>query len=159
MADLTCRICKAVTSESEAACLNCGAPLPRVSGSPVALAPLPSSSGEPSPGDPFGEPALSLVVNFSDRSPLELTKGERILIGRHDDSPLRSSCGDNISRRHAELYVTDHGAFIEDLGSTNGTAVDGLRLPPNEPFRLAGSACVSLGNSPPLVFQVEVQAG
>lgn len=33
-----------------------------------------------------------------------------------------------ISRRHAHIYVNDDVAYIEDLGSTNGTFVNGKRL-------------------------------
>ncbi len=33
-----------------------------------------------------------------------------------------------LSRRHAHIFSKDGGAWIEDLGSTNGTFVDGLRL-------------------------------
>jgi pSer/pThr/pTyr-binding forkhead associated (FHA) protein len=33
-----------------------------------------------------------------------------------------------LSRRHAHIFSRDGGAWIEDLGSTNGTFVDGLRL-------------------------------
>lgn len=33
-----------------------------------------------------------------------------------------------LSRRHAHIFVKGGGAWIEDLGSTNGTFVDGLRL-------------------------------
>jgi pSer/pThr/pTyr-binding forkhead associated (FHA) protein len=33
-----------------------------------------------------------------------------------------------LSRRHAHIYVQDDEVFVEDLGSTNGTFVDGRRL-------------------------------
>lgn len=33
-----------------------------------------------------------------------------------------------ISRRHAHVYVQDDEVFVEDLGSTNGTFIDGVRL-------------------------------
>jgi pSer/pThr/pTyr-binding forkhead associated (FHA) protein len=55
------------------------------------------------------------------------------LIGRTD--PIFSRYKDTfpeeinrISRRHAYLFVRDGKAFIEDLGSTNGTCVSGIRL-------------------------------
>jgi pSer/pThr/pTyr-binding forkhead associated (FHA) protein len=37
----------------------------------------------------------------------------------------------HLSRRHAHIFSRDGGAWIEDLGSTNGTFVDGLRLHEN----------------------------
>ncbi len=33
-----------------------------------------------------------------------------------------------VSRRHARVVVSDRGVTIEDLGSTNGTTVDGKRI-------------------------------
>ena len=33
-----------------------------------------------------------------------------------------------VSRAHAELFVTDQRAFVRDLGSTNGTFVNGVRI-------------------------------
>ena len=39
-----------------------------------------------------------------------------------------------ISRRHARLLVSDGGVSIEDLGSTNGTAVDGAKVTDEVPL-------------------------
>ena len=33
-----------------------------------------------------------------------------------------------VSRRHALVSVTDQGAYITDVGSANGTAVNGQRV-------------------------------
>lgn len=65
--------------------------------------------------------------------PLE---GERISVGREDtDILLRHP---EVSRRHA-LFTRDGDGFrLDDLGSTNGTWVDGRRLEPGAPIRLRG---------------------
>jgi len=34
----------------------------------------------------------------------------------------------NVSRQHAEVWRTDQGIAIRDLGSTNGTFVNGYRV-------------------------------
>lgn len=53
---------------------------------------------------------------------------------------------DSISRRHARFKVSAAGALtIEDLGSTNGTAVDGRRLEPYRPVPLRDGSRISLG--------------
>lgn len=39
----------------------------------------------------------------------------------------------SVSRRHAEIRVADNGQwFVEDLGSTNGTLINGVRITPGE---------------------------
>ena len=50
-----------------------------------------------------------------------------LLIGRHADCDLQLSEG-QASRRHAKLTVADDGAWIEDLGSANGTYVNGVQV-------------------------------
>jgi len=72
---------------------------------------------------------------------LEL-EGE-LVIGREgaavtiDDSEL--------SRRHAAVRPVDGGIEIEDLGSLNGTYVNGRRI--DAPTRLAGGDSIKLGQS------------
>jgi len=51
---------------------------------------------------------------------------------------------DNISRSHAELlpdFITG-GVSVIDLGSSNGTFVNGVRIPPNKPTVLKNGAVV-----------------
>ncbi|MCO5190518.1 MAG: FHA domain-containing protein [Anaerolineae bacterium] len=61
-----------------------------------------------------------------------------------------------VSRRHARfLYKEDH-YFIEDLGSTNGTFVNGFRL--NGPAQLYHGDTIELGQSVRMVFLCELDA-
>jgi pSer/pThr/pTyr-binding forkhead associated (FHA) protein len=45
-------------------------------------------------------------------------------IGRAQDAPLRVN-HPTVSRRHARLVVEASAAFVEDLGGTNGTMLNG----------------------------------
>jgi diguanylate cyclase (GGDEF)-like protein len=57
-------------------------------------------------------------------------------LGRGADNSIQLPDA-SISRHHAFLGVDDEGqARLTDLGSTNGTQVNGHRLPPNTPVRL-----------------------
>lgn len=53
--------------------------------------------------------------------------GDRVKIGRASNCQVRIS-DTHISRFHAEIYCEDTGMWIEDLGSTNGTLVNGLAV-------------------------------
>lgn len=62
-----------------------------------------------------------------------------------------------LSRRHAHIYVQDGDAFVEDLGSTNGTFVDGRRLDEHA-VPLADGALLAFGGDH-FVYRVGVQRG
>lgn len=52
-------------------------------------------------------------------------------------NPLAGGVYDlTLSRRHARLVVDDAGAYLVDLGSTNGTWLNGMRLAPRAPAAL-----------------------
>lgn len=65
---------------------------------------------------------------------LDLAVGE-MRIGRQEDNSLvlRS---EKISRNHARVYRDGAGFWVEDLGSFNGTALNGCALTSNQPRRL-----------------------
>ena len=52
---------------------------------------------------------------------------EHILIGRHAECTVAVADG-NVSRRHAEVRPVGTGYAVADLGSTNGTRVNGIRI-------------------------------
>lgn len=52
---------------------------------------------------------------------------EEVFVGR-DQSNDMTIPDPEISRRHAHFLLKPEGAYIEDLGSTNGTFVNGVRL-------------------------------
>jgi pSer/pThr/pTyr-binding forkhead associated (FHA) protein len=54
---------------------------------------------------------------------------DELVIGRHADGAHRLAGDDEISRSHARISLDSSGYLaIEDLGSTNGTFVNGLRI-------------------------------
>ena len=58
-----------------------------------------------------------------------------------------------ISRRHARFIVKPDGVYIEDLGSTNGTFLNGVRL--SAPKRLSNGDLVTLAESTVMSFEWE----
>jgi len=71
--------------------------------------------------------------------------GERFLIGRGSDCQLTLADGE-ASRRHAMLRPQSDGSVVlEDLGSTNGTYVNGQRI--TGPVTLRGGERVRIGDT------------
>lgn len=62
----------------------------------------------------------------------------------------------NISRRHAQITCNTTGKayFLTDLGSSNGTYVNGNRLAPNQPFPLQNGAMIALGPNVSVRFEL-----
>lgn len=59
--------------------------------------------------------------------PLLLSRERKLLIGRDASADVRIK-SDLISRRHAEIGWTGQGFAVVDLGSVNGTMVNGVRI-------------------------------
>jgi len=72
---------------------------------------------------------------------LPLVDGENV-IGRDEDAEVRVDRS-TVSRRHARVVVSAAGATLEDLGSKNGTWVDGTRV--TAPAALRDGAVVKVG--------------
>ena len=69
---------------------------------------------------------MKLVAKSGDLS-VEIPPRRTLVVGRADDCDLPIA-DPTVSRRHAELDATDAGLRLRDLGSTNGTFVDGRRV-------------------------------
>ena len=98
-----------------------------------------------------------LVVEGKPRGKcLKFRRGE-FVFGRGPECHVRPQ-GPSISRQHCLLRVADDGVHIRDLGSTNGTLVNGMRV--MDELSLKDGDLLQLG---PLVLQLRcadtVQAG
>lgn len=72
-------------------------------------------------------------------------EGHLWVAGRDSSSeiPIESS---HASRKHFELTRTNEGFYIVDLGSSNGTRVNGQLIPPHEPYRVDSGDEISIMN-------------
>lgn len=94
-------------------------------------------------GDAFGAPAVQLPV-LVDQSGREypIRPGQNV-VGREGDIQLNEP---KASRRHAMITLNDSALTVEDLGSTNGTSLNGNKLSPNVPQPLnAGDTLLFAG--------------
>ncbi len=78
---------------------------------------------------------------------------EELLIGRHAEGAGRLGEDEEMSRSHARVSVDSSGSFaIEDLGSTNGTFVNGLRI--STPQTLREGDTIEIGGTALVVREV-----
>ncbi len=120
-----CPVCKTFNPAGVMFCIDCGLIFDR------AL-----------PADAFGAPAIQLpmLVESSGREHA-LRPGPNV-VGREGDVLVADG---RVSRRHAQITNQDGALLVEDLGSTNGTKVDGVKLGPGERKTLAGGEKLSFG--------------
>ncbi len=100
--------------------------------------------------------AMLMVMDMDTEAHFPLVPEDEIMIGRLDphrgirpDVDLaRYDPASRISRRHARITTRGHQFFIEDLGSANGTVINGrTRLKPQEPYPLANGDVVKIGET------------
>jgi transcriptional regulator with GAF, ATPase, and Fis domain len=85
------------------------------------------------------------TIRFEDATgPHEIALERTSVIGSSEGAHVRISGDPMVSRVHAELELRSDGPWIRDLGSTNGTFVDHLRV---QHARLAESSRVVVGNT------------
>ncbi len=123
-------------------CWRCGKPL---SGNAA-------PAGTPQPG-----PAASLLIRFPNQAPAAQTITKPVFtLGRAPDNDLVLNYP-TVSNHHARLEQRGALYQVIDLGSTNGTAVNGQRLAPQQPQPLKPGDILRIGdvqgNSVSLTFQ------
>ena len=71
-------------------------------------------------------------------------EGEQLMIGRDSTNEIVINDAE-VSRRHAHLTFQGGKYVLEDLGSTNGTFVNGIRL--DSPRRLSSGDLIRVGET------------
>ena len=98
------------------------------------------------PSEPIAQPHQQVVtpavVVLTDGSRHALD-GDLVTIGRQASCTIVIA-DNNISRVHARFRTSDNGWTIEDLGSTNGTKVNGVLI--TEPTLLSHGQLIALGS-------------
>ncbi|MFE0802062.1 FHA domain-containing protein [Streptomyces sp. NPDC058812] len=103
--------------------------------------------GEPDPhAEPADAPAQLHVVAGPDAGGVHLLHGGQIQLGRSADADVALDDPD-VSRMHCAVTVASDGhVSVADLGSTNGTTLDGTRVG-TRPVRFVPGALLRIGES------------
>lgn len=83
-----------------------------------------------------------------------ITQPQGIVIGRSADQCELVVAHATVSRRHARLSLAGEALQIEDLGSTNGTVVNGVALSAGAPVALHAGTKLRIGDVELLIRQV-----
>jgi len=159
----TCPYCAHENREGVFFCEDCGHPFV---GSQVATTQLAAEDqaqlrGRITWGTARFEHAASIVIRVRDHDePINLVPKDEILLGRSDsqsglmpdlDMAPYGAAEFGVSRRHALIRRGEDTLMLVDLGSTNGTHLNGQRLTPNQPRVLRDGDEVRMGR---LVFHI-----
>ena len=119
---IVCAACGASNTDDARFCSSCGTRLdapvdaPTEVLSPVGTAEVPQYGGN-----------AELVVTSGHRSGTRFgLAGDRVTVGRHPDSDVFLD-DITVSRRHVVIEVGPAGHYLYDVGSLNGTYVNGIR--------------------------------
>jgi pSer/pThr/pTyr-binding forkhead associated (FHA) protein len=122
-----CPICKQINPPGELYCVECGLLFSQELGEEVSVAP---------------EVPLPCLVDTKSGREHPLRPGPNS-IGRDGTDVLLTDT--RVSRRHAELVLTEDGATLEDLGSTNGTMIGTQKLEAGEKVPVSHGAKLFFG--------------
>ena len=132
---------------------------PRTSGGGV--------SDDTSPGHPMGransEATMAGVgsnlvpyirISFQNTADNEVLKleGHLWVAGRDPNCEIAIDSA-HVSRKHFELARTNEGFYLTDLGSSNGTKINGQTIPPHEPTRVESGDEISI-KSVEMAFEI-----
>ncbi|AIE84011.1 FHA domain-containing protein [Fimbriimonas ginsengisoli Gsoil 348] len=120
-----CPVCKTFNPAGVMFCVDCGLIFDR------AL-----------PPDAFGAPAVQLPFLVEQSGREHPLRPGTTVVGREGDIMISDG---RASRRHAQLTQNEGAVTVEDLGSTNGTKVNGQALAQGERRSLNGGEKISFG--------------
>lgn len=131
----TCPVCKTGNSEAEEWCTECG----------WLLSQNPPGSIQAEDNDIVNEITFKAFVILPERGSMMLRKARTIIGREFGDILLTEDL--NVSRIHFALVADQCGLYVEDLRSSNGTLLNGVKIPPGRRYLLSDSDVITAGDS------------
>ena len=126
-----CEACGHSNAAGSRFCSSCGRPMSSAeAASTEALDPL-GDSGESVDFHPPSTGAALVVASGHQAGTRYAITSDLLTVGRHPDSDIFLD-DITVSRRHVELSTSNTGYVIRDVGSLNGTYLNGERLEESE---------------------------
>ncbi len=127
-ANVDCPVCHTPNPPSESYCMDCGFML---TSAPVDVSDMPKPE------------SVGKLVSSDGTLEFPLKRGENTIGREAADVLLNNS---TVSRKHGRVFVEDAGIFIEDIGSANGTFIDGVKLEPNQRAEIKDGSEITIGS-------------
>lgn len=154
-----CRTCQYNNREGMLFCEDCGESLLEVEYAIGSTRPIDEEAfialTAPSWGTTHFKAGASIVLHIRDvDQPLTLVPGQQMLLGRNDPGSARNPDLDlthygalekGVSRHHAIINRSEDTLTLVDMGSSNGTYLNGQRLIPQQPRVLRDGDEIRLG--------------
>ena len=86
---------------------------------------------------------MKLIITSSNQKPRELQLASSASIGRSADNTIHVD-DPGVARNHAMIEKRPHGFWLSDLGSANGTLVNGAQI--TAEYQLKKGDTISLGH-------------
>jgi len=155
-----CPYCTHQNREGFLYCEECGRQIDKqAGGATLPTKKLATTTEEPVNRSNWGtarfEPSSSIVIHIRDAAdPLILDPNQETILGRADANSIRKPDLDltpygamekGVSRIHAAIYRHEDTLTLVDMGSANGTHLNGQRLAPSQPRVLRDGDEIRLG--------------
>jgi ribosomal protein L40E len=151
-----CLKCQHVNPETATVCENCGASLrPTTVPVPDLQLELTQQAQKPVTRKKTGELVRQIALWVrNEPKPVLIDIGRGHVLGRRTSASDPPDLVDlteygayrlGVSRRHSQFECTEAGCIVIDLGSSNGTWVNGLRLEPYQPAHVKSGDRINLG--------------
>jgi hypothetical protein len=153
---LKCSLCMFENPEGSISCMTCGQLLDQ-NNTLTTRSLLADSSSAPTNHHSahvgkLPQKGVALYVGES-KDPLMMVARDRLTLGRRKDVPVSDlvdltpfdAYRKGVSRNHAVLTYKDERLYIHDVGSVNGTWLNGQRLKSYELYALQSGTPVALG--------------
>ena len=93
------------------------------------------------------QPACLIVVRGSPQGHRYFLNQQETIIGRDPAVDIAITSDQNISRKHARVTIEGEQVVLTDLGSSNGTKINGKRCTPNTPIALSKEDMIGMGTT------------